>query len=261
MSSPRRRVLITGATGQVGTDLADRLDDDYDVVRHGRTPPDDAPDTPVELADIADYDAVRPVLEGIDTVVHLAGAASPESSWDAVLQANIIGFRNVIEAAREAKVRRFVHASSNHAMGMYDRHREWPVAAGQLPRADSLYGVSKVFGESMGRYYHDAYGIDFIALRIGWVAPDPMVTDVELLHAMWLSLDDTEQVVRCAIEADVAHGVYYAVSANPNRRWDITNTMVELGYRPKDAWTDRTTTAETVVPGGAPSPSDWPAGS
>ena len=254
----RRKILITGATGNVGTLLDDRLRDTYDVVIQGRHPDDERQDRELRRADIEDLDEVRSLMDGVDTVVHLAGAASPDSSWDDVLAANIVGTRNVLEAAVGAGVRRVVYASSNHVMGMYDRLGEWPVYTSQPVRPDSLYGVSKAFGEVIGGFYHDEYGIDFIALRIGWVSGDPMLAEDEVLHAMWLSEDDTEQVVRCAIEAEVKHGVYYAVSDNQNRRWDLTNTMLELGYRPKDSWTDHSDEPEEVIEGGADVRDDWP---
>ncbi|WP_203567745.1 NAD-dependent epimerase/dehydratase family protein [Aestuariimicrobium ganziense] len=253
-----RRILITGATGGIGLSLVERLASDYDIVQQGRTPRTDQQEKVLRKADLNDYAEVLPLMEGVDTVIHLAGSASPESSWDDVLEANIVGLRNVLEAARESGVRRVVFASSNHAMGMYDRLEQWPVYPDQLPRPDSLYGVSKVFGEALGRYYHDHYGLDFIALRIGWMTDDPLDSDVELLHAMWLSEDDCEQLFRRAIEAEVTFGLFYGVSDNQNRRWSMTNTMLELGYRPKDTWTDLTDADEQVVEGGADSPDDWP---
>ncbi|MCW4602975.1 hypothetical protein ON003_16280 [Janibacter hoylei] len=129
------------------------------------------------------------------------------------------------------------------------------------PRADSLYGVSKVFGETLGRYYFDEHGLSFIALRIGWVCGDPTLVDTDLLHAMWLSEDDAAQVVRCAIEADIDFGIYYAVSDNLNRRWSMTNTMLELGYRPRDSWSNEAPTDEPVVEGGRAVDDSWPKGS
>lgn len=262
MGEARRRVLITGATGTIGSLLSARLADDYEVVQHGRTPRTKEQERVLRRADLESYDDVAALMEGVDTVLHLAGSASPESSWDDVLSANIIGCRNVLEAAVQAGVRRVVLASSNHAMGMYDRLEEWPVYPHHLPRPDSLYGVSKAFGETLGRFFHDEHGLDVIALRIGWTSGDPFLADEELLHAMWLSEDDTEQVFRRAIEAEVRFGLYYAVSDNPNRRWDLTNTMLELGFRPQDSWTDRAEQehepGEHVVEGGAPSRKDWP---
>ncbi|MCM3556258.1 NAD(P)-dependent oxidoreductase [Janibacter melonis] len=257
-----RRILITGATGGIGLVLSDRLRDDYDVVMHGRTPRTPEQERELREADLTDYDEVRALMDGVDTVVHLAGAASPESTWDDVLGANVVGTRNVLEAARDAGVRRVVYASSNHVLGMYDRDEQWPVGPTDLPRPDSLYGVTKVFGETLGRYYHDAHGLSVLCLRIGWVSPDPTETDVELLRAMWLSEDDAERVFRCAIEVeDVGYGLYYAISDNPDRRWDVTSTMLELGYRPQDRWTDHVPEGEQVVAGGASTPDDWPKGS
>jgi NAD+ dependent glucose-6-phosphate dehydrogenase len=257
----KRRILVTGATGKLGLLLAERLAGDYEVIQHGRTPKNEQQEKVLRKADLQTLEEVHPLMDGVDTVLHLAGASSPESEWEAVLSANIVGFRNVLEAARAAGVRRIVFASSNHAMGMYDRLEQWPVYPHHLPRADSLYGVSKVFGETLGRFYHDEYNLDFIALRIGWMSDDPGSADQELLRAMWLSEDDTEQIFRRAIDADVRYGVYYATSDNPNRRWDLTNTMLELGYRPWDSWTDRVDESEEIVEGGAGVPDDWPKGS
>ncbi len=254
----KRRVLLTGATGGIGLLLSDRLRDEYDLVMHGRTPRTPEQEKELRKVDLEDYAATLELMDGIDTVVHMAGSASPESSWEDVLGANIVGLRNVLEAAREQSVRRVVFASSNHAMGMYDRHEEWPVYPSTLPRPDSLYGVSKVFGEVLGRFYHDEHGLDFIALRIGWMTEDPTLTDEDVLHAMWLSEDDCVEVVRRAIEAEVRYGVYYAISDNPNRRWSLTNTMLELGYRPQDDWTQLPGQDEEVVEGGAGVRDNWP---
>ncbi|MDN6301584.1 MAG: NAD(P)-dependent oxidoreductase [Brachybacterium sp.] len=256
-----RRVLITGAAGGVGSHLAEPLAARYDLVLHDRSQDLAPPAVGLRTAELGVYDEVRALMDGIDTVVHMAGAASPESSWDAVLEANLIGTRNVLEAARDAGVRRVVLASSNHAMGMYDRYEQWPVYPDQLPRADSLYGVSKIFGEAIGRFYHDQYGLDVINLRIGWFTVDPLAAQEDILRAMWLSPADCTEVVRCAIEAEVTFGLYYAISDNPNRRWALTNTQLELGYRPQDSWTRLPGAAEHVVEGGAEVRDSWPLGS
>lgn len=256
----RRRVLITGATGGVGRHLVAGLGEEYDLVQHGRTPRTEEQKGALREADLESFEQVRALMDGVDTVVHLAGAASPESDWEAVLGANIVGLRHVLEAAREAGVRRIVFASSNHAMGMYDRHEQWPVYPTDIPRGDSLYGVSKIFGEALGRFYHDEHGLDFLALRIGWVTENPLESTEEILRAMWLSPADCVRVVRCAIEAEIRFGLYYAISDNPDRRWSLTNTALELGYRPQDSWVALSSRGEDVVERGAPVPDSWPSG-
>ena len=121
--------------------------------------------------------------------------------------------------------------------------------------------MSKVFGEALGRYYFDEHGLAFIALRIGWVCGDPTLVDTDLRHAMWLSEDDAAQVVRCAIEADLDFGIYYAISDNLNRRWSMTNTMLERDYRPWDSWSHEAPADEPVVEGVRAVDDSWPKGS
>lgn len=241
-----RRILITGANGTIGSDLACRLQDDYTLRLAYRSEPEERGNADIAIADITSYEDVRAMMDGIDTVIHLAGSAAVDSSWEDVNTNNILGTRNVLEAAREAGSRRVVFASTNHVMGMYDRDAAWPVYNDMPVRPDSLYGVSKAFGEALGRHYYDAFGLEFIALRIGWFT-DSLDGSDGVVRAMWLSPGDCERVMRGAIEADVPFGVFYAVSDNPDRRWDITDTMVDLGYRPQDSWERFPGKAEDVV--------------
>lgn len=246
---------ITGAAGIVGRTLADGLAPHHELVL---TDADADPDRAVAALDVRDLDACAAAFRGAEALVHLAGAASPDSDWETVLDLNVVGTRTVLEAARRVGVRRVVLASSNHAMGMYDRDGQWPVYSSMPPRPDSPYGVSKVVAETLGRYYHDAFGLEVVALRLGWSTGDHGAANEELLQAMWLSERDTVAVFRCALEAPVRFGVYYATSDNLNRRWDLTDTMVDLGYRPRDRWHEVAGRQEHVRPGGHPSPTGWP---
>ena len=130
------------------------------------------------VADLTDLDAVVNAMEGIDAVVHLAASSAGESTWAQVLPSNRIATYNVFEAARHAGVGQVVFASSNHAIGTYetenapalfelDDDRVWDHTAEIRP--DSLYGVSKVYGEAMARYYVDHHGLRAFCLRIGGV--------------------------------------------------------------------------------------------
>lgn len=228
----KRRVLITGAAGRIGSSLADLLKDRYDLRLHyHHTIPDQKPVADFMVADVSKYDEVAPLMEGIDAVVHMAGDPSTRATWENVRARNIDGVYNVYEAARAAGVRRVVFASTNHVMGMYDRDQQWPIYAAQPVRPDSLYGVSKAFGENLGRYYYDQHGLSVICLRIGWFLPKPRD---EISRWMWLSPRDCAQVTSRAIETDLGYGVFYAISGNARRHWDITDTLEKLGYRPLD---------------------------
>ena len=113
-----------------------------------------------------------------------------ETPWEDVLHNNIVGTYNVFEAARQAGVSRVVFASSNHVIGMYeldgapglyetDDDRSYDHTAEQRP--DSLYGVSKAYGEALGRMYMERYGLRVFCLRIGAVRAhdDPTMRDRE----------------------------------------------------------------------------------
>ena len=248
-SSDRRKVLITGAGGKIGSDLGKRLAEQYDLRLHYRRPPQSADGKDVAVADIANLDEVRPMMTGVDTVLHLAGNPAVPASWESVYTNNIGGTYNVLEAAREAGVRRVVFASTNHVMGMHDVKADWPVYNTMPQRPDSYYGVSKAFGEDIGRFYHDKWDLDFIALRIGWYLTDPKQASGEVGLAMWLSPRDCAHAFTCAIETNEKHGVFYAISDNPNRRWDITDAQIKIGYRPQDSWPATMGHGEGVTPG------------
>lgn len=233
-----RRVLITGAGGLVGSDMAETLGDEYALRLHYRSRPDNPPGNDIVTADITSFDETAAMLQGLDTVIHLAGNPSVDAAWESVHAVNIGGTYNILEGAREAGVRRVIFASTNHVMGMYDQNEEWPVYNDMPIRPDSYYGVSKAAGEALGRYYADMGYLSVIALRIGWYTAGSPASGGALLRDMWLSRRDCAHLLRCAIETERHWGVYYGTSANPDRKWDMTNALVEIGYEPQDRWQD-----------------------
>lgn len=228
----RTRVLITGAGGSIGGSLADLLQERYDlrlIYRSQR--PAEPPVDDWRTLDLEDLPALTDAMQGIDAVVHMAADPEVEATWDSVLHNNIIGTYNVFEAARQAGVKRIIFASTNHVMGMYDRDGMWPIFADQPIRPDSLYGVSKAFGEALGRFWYDQHGVSVICLRIGWMLPEP---HDEIARWMWLSPRDCAQIASRAIESNIGFDIVYAISQNSTRRWDITKTIEHFGYRPQD---------------------------
>lgn len=250
-----RRILVTGAEGTIGTAVREHLAGRYELTFLTLTPQE----FPSHVADIADLDAIRPAFENIDAVVHLAASAAIETPWDDVLHNNIVGTYNVFESARHAGVSRVVFASSNHAVGMYeldgapglydpddDRSYDHTVEI----RPDSLYGVSKAYGEALGRLYMERHGLRVFCLRIGAVranddptAPtaNPLIDlDAEgrrnRLRAVWLSQRDCAELIgRCLDVEDVSWAVVYGVSGNPRRFWDLSHARELLGWEPQDS--------------------------
>lgn len=246
----KRVVLVTGAEGTIGTAVRAGLGERHEVVSLTREPQD----FPSHVGDIADLESIRPAFEGVWAVVHLAASAAVESRWEDVLQNNLIGTYNVFEAARRAGVERVVFASSNHVIGMYeveggpelyrlDDPRVYDHTAEIRP--DSLYGVSKAYGEALGRFYAERHGLKVFCLRIGWVPPgdDPLDAEPERpveewrrrIRAVWLSHRDCAQLVERCLEADgVRFAIVYGISDNPRQFWDLAHARELLGYSPQD---------------------------
>jgi uronate dehydrogenase len=244
-STPRfQRLLLTGAAGGLGRELRRRLAAHCAALRLSDLAELGAAGPAEELvrADLADADAVRGLLEGVDAVVHLGGV-STEQPWEAILPANIVGAYNLYEAARHHGVRRIVFASSNHVTGFYRQDETIP--AGAPPRPDGLYGLSKAFGENLAQLYQDRHGIETVSVRIGSSFPAPLN---RRMLATFLSYDDLERVVLAALTAPVVrHTVVCGVSANARLWWDNTPAR-HLGYVPQDSSTPWAAEIERTEP-------------
>ncbi|MFF7390184.1 NAD-dependent epimerase/dehydratase family protein [Streptomyces scabiei] len=230
MPAPRT-VLLTGAAGGLGTLMRDLLPAyGYELRLMDLRPVEGAPDA--ITADLADREAVREAVRGVDAIVHLAGI-SLEASFEKILKANIEGTYNLYEAARAEGVPRIVFASSNHAVGFTPRPRDGdPLIPIDTPhRPDTFYGLSKSFGEDLAQLYWDKHGLETVSVRIGSCFPEP--TSVRML-SLWMSPADGARLFHAALTAEhVGHTVVYGSSANTRLWWDLS-TARALGYEPQD---------------------------
>lgn len=225
-----KRILITGAAGVIGSTLRAGLRGACPLLRLSDARPLPTPAAGEECvsADLRDFPAVASLMRGMDCVVHLGGIPR-EGPWEAILDNNIIGTYNVFEAARQCGVKRVIFASSNHVIGYYRASKMLGIE--EPPRPDSRYGVSKVFGEALGRLYADKHGLSVACLRIGSFRERPQ--NARQL-ATWISPRDMVQLVRCCIDApDYRFLVLYGVSDNSRSRWHNPAAAV-VGYRPQD---------------------------
>src|SRR5919201_1640270 len=165
------RLLVTGASGTVGGILRDGLRDLANEVRLLDLRPVEPREREIFVqGDVSDLESVRRAIAGCDACVHLAGQPV-EAPFEHILNVNIRGTWAVFEAARREGCLRIVFASSNHATGF---HKVGDRIGPESPlRPDTYYGVSKAFGEALGRMYHDKFGIPVACLRIGSALPKP----------------------------------------------------------------------------------------
>jgi nucleoside-diphosphate-sugar epimerase len=228
-------VLITGAAGTIGSMLRRSL------ARPGRhlrllDVAAQAPLAPGEEAELVvgsfrDAAVMADACRDVVVVVHLGGLSTNDFEWDEYLDVNINGTYVVLEAARAAGVPRVIYASSNHAVGFQPIDHGSLVPDYLFPRPDSLYGVSKVASESLGRFYHDRYGLDVLCLRIGSYRERP--ANIRELWS-WLSPGDCMRLVEAAMTTPrPGFRVVWGVSAN--RRAVVTLAEARaIGYYPLD---------------------------
>ncbi|HYW57339.1 MAG TPA: NAD(P)-dependent oxidoreductase [Polaromonas sp.] len=225
------RLLLTGAAGGLGKALRGRLKANCTTLRLSDwTDFGTATDgEEIVLCDLADPVAVHAMVEGVDAIVHLGGV-SVEGPFGPILQANILGVYNLYEAARKHGVKRVVFASSNHVTGFY---RQSETINADVPaRPDSLYGLSKAFGEDLSRFYFDRYGIETVCVRIGSSFPEPR--DRRML-ATWLSYDDLHRLITaCLTSPVVGHSIIFGMSDNAVTWWDNSRAQ-HIGFKPQDS--------------------------
>jgi nucleoside-diphosphate-sugar epimerase len=234
----RRRVFVTGAAGRIGSYFAKHAAERYDLTLMIRPSHDDSKIAAfgnIVRAELGELDRLKSLLQGIDTVVHLAANPKPSAQWDSVLESNIIGLYTIFVAAKAAGCRRVVYASSIHAISGYPLerqvHPEDPVSPGDL------YGVSKCFGEAMARYMSNEHGISAICIRIGSFQPIEKAREkhFHLMHTFVSHRDLFQLMVRSIDNEDLNFAIVNGLSDNHVfNRMDISTARELLGYEPQD---------------------------
>lgn len=232
----RERILVTGAAGMIGRSIVPLLREHFALrlldVRRVRPHGDDE----VVRKDIRDSRGLLKACTGVSAVVHLAAIPGDDDFRTRLLPINIGGTQQVFEAARQAGVRKVVLASSGQTVLGYGP-AVW-VTPDMPARPINTYAATKVFGEGLARYYADAHGMSMICLRIGWFhGYDGRARRPDLLRR-WCSPRDLTQLIVKSIRSDVPFAVFFAVSNNPGRHWDISNAQEVVGYEPRDSAAD-----------------------
>jgi len=256
------RVGLTGAAGRVGTILSAELPQyGIEVVPFKY---DATTGQGLDLSKVS-VEALSELFAGLDAVIHLAANPSPFAEWESLKQHNVDASYTVFEAARLAKVRRIVFASTNHTQhGLSVEDFSSPetlrvdhpvITVRDYFVPSSLYGASKAMCEVLGSYSAARYGLEFVAVRIGWIGEEHHPTREErdyylqsligtsaeaYMRAIFLSREDCGLLFSRALKVDLTNArppfvAVYGTSNNPNPLFDLTETKKLLGYEPKDS--------------------------
>lgn len=206
------------------------------------------------VADLTDMPSVRPLFEGVDAVIHLAAERrhTPDIGWDLLLPRNVVATANVFDAAHEAGVRRFVFASSMHVTGLYESDEPYssiangryegldpaqvPLVTAEMPtRPDGRYAATKILGESIGRYYFEAEGMEVISVRLGTIGADDRPGADPRSFVSWFSHRDVAGFFEACVTAPgISHQIVYGASANTWRIYDTPHGWGVLDFHPQD---------------------------
>jgi uronate dehydrogenase len=230
--TPAKPVVITGASGALGRVLAKSLGAlGWRLVLTDIVPFPDAVPAGASFvkADLSDGVAILRLAEGCGAIIHLGGA-SVERPFEEVIGPNIRGLYHIYEAARREKAR-VIFASSNHSVGFHERTESLPADTAFLP--DGYYGLSKAYGELMGRMYWFKHGVENVNVRIGSCFAEP--TNARML-ASWLSYPDFSRLMeKCVLAPKVGHAVIWGASKNARMTWWRDDARAVVGWAPTDS--------------------------
>jgi NAD(P)-dependent dehydrogenase (short-subunit alcohol dehydrogenase family) len=236
-----RKVLVTGASGRIGTAFSTICKDLYELVLMVRPGSDTSKIHgcgKVVEADLDDLEALKEITKGVDTILHLAADPSPTAEWDSLISSNINGTFHLFQAAIHSGCRRVVFASSIHAISGYpvehQVHTDDPVNPGDL------YGVSKCFGEALARYSAEQHNISSIVIRIGACKSADSVSQEDSIRWInsFVSREDLVELFRCCIEDNqLGFAILHGLSNNLFNRMETVSARELVGYQPKDDYT------------------------
>lgn len=246
------KLLVTGMSGLVGAALRQAIEQDYQLSALNRR---EVAGVPTTQADLADYDAIAPAFRDQEQVVHLGAVIHDGVGWDALHNTNVVGTRNVFEAALQAGVRRVVFTSSGATVAGWEKTEPYrSLVAGDIKalpagvpliteelatRPANLYASTKVWGEAIGRHYAENHGLEVVCLRIGLANAADKPENARQM-SVWNSQRDVVQAIRLALEhsMDTRFGCYFITSNNARGYRNLALAKQALGYVPKDSADD-----------------------
>jgi len=228
----KKRIIITGSQGCIGTILQDGLINIFDLYLLDLKEKNTQKTFNIDIA--REYNRLVKILRNKDIIIHLAWDFKEDFPREVIIPQNKFMAENVYSAAAEAGVKRIIIASSVHADD-YSKIKNKKDFISRNPWPDSPYGASKVYIESLGKYYAKYHALEVICIRFGGINRGNKIIykeDPNYDKVLLFKKDCIDLIESCILAKKVPNNfqVFTAVSNNRNRVHSIKNF---LGRRPK----------------------------
>lgn len=229
-----KKILITGGSGKIGSHFVQAFSHQYQFRVFDIHPPK-IQNGSVEYfqGNLTDREYLVEACKNIDIIIHLGGIANPEATFNDLLDANIIGTKNVVDAAILAGCKKIIYASSAQTIEGYPK--DFQINSEMAVRPGNLYGVSKCFGEALLSYQCFSSDLNAICLRIGAYEFPADFTEMNARDmSAYLHPNDLNQLLHLCIESEnIKFEIVNAISNNTYKRLDIQKAKVLMGYEPQ----------------------------
>jgi nucleoside-diphosphate-sugar epimerase len=234
-------VLVTGSSGRIGRAVVRELH-----ARGQRVRGFDLTATPgladMHVGTLTSESDVAAAMQGVRTVVHLGATPDDADFLNEIVPNNIIGVYHIFEEAQKAGVQRMIVASSGQVVWYQRMTGPLPVTIDTQPTPRYWYAAAKLFLEGAGRAFAEKFGMQVIAVRLGWCprtkeqVEEIRVTD--WAKDVYLSPNDAGRFFACAVEAPLQQkfSVVYATSKPKHPLYDLETTKKLLGFEPQESW-------------------------
>jgi uronate dehydrogenase len=231
----RPLVVITGAAGHVGQLTSQALAGRYRLRLVDLEWPGESLDvqdgTERLVLDLSNRQAWDHAIASADAVVHLAGHPYPGIDARTAVEGGAMLTAHLSAAATGAGIKRIVFASSIHTMGLYNRQAQYPIRQQWPARPCCEYGAAKVFSENLLEILTERTPISVVCLRLGLTGYLP---GTARFASQWLGPRDYAQLLHSSLTVPIKFGTYLGMSAEAAQKWDLSETVKDLGFRPSD---------------------------
>jgi len=238
------KLIITGSKGRIGSVLCEHFKAKYEIIEIDRILTEK---TNCFRLDIFDFETLKNAVELIGPakcIIHLVTSPITNSGWNEILKNNIIGTRNIYECARLFNIPKIILASTGQITGVNkqsppkqkQRFLSSKISVDSPVKPIDDYATSKVFAETLARQYYEQHGIHSICLRIGFFCKQETTSQIQnsYLKSIWISHRDMIQLFDKSLQTNTGFGIYFGVSKNKYRFFDLSKARKEIGFRPKD---------------------------